>query len=408
VNHAQLTVGANDAVVEAPRPAIGDGRGQDPRHAVAIVGVHLLDVGAVGTGLAVGANAVDPVELVGPRDAVGDYVPLPGTEARDLLGLRELGLVGPQARLRLVALGHVEQLADVVQRLAALVAHERRAEQRDDGKAVAVAHARFDLEGVRRAQRLRYGGVLDDVLQRELEELGLAAPEQAAERGVGAQEAAVRRDERQAERRIAKRAREAVHEVGLAIGDVVADRVDEPRLAVERRPRLRPPLAAVGSGEAKAERRERLAVLHDLVERSGSRLVVALVDDVPERAREVLLLGQPGLLAGGGVDADDRPVPRGDDQRLADELEEPPLAVSFLVSAHDGRPAEVRPGPRAPRSRRITQGIGSVERRREPDERMGASIGPSRSLRFPKEVDSSWTIGAPSIGRTSLPSQCTS
>ena len=261
VDHAQVAVGAHDPVVEAPRPALGERRLDHPPDAGAVVGMDLVEVGPVGAGHAVGCHAVDAVELVGPGDAIGGDLPLPRPHPRDLLGLGQLGLVGGQVRLRLVALGHVEHLADVVLGLGPRVAHEREADQRHHRAPAAVAHGRLELQrGRRLAQGLGHARVVDHVGEALGQQLLLGVPEQAAQGRVDPQEGAPRRDERHPERRIAEGAGEAVHEDLLAIGDVVDQGVDEAAHRVERRlgldpAHLRRRAAAGGSGWARSSPR---------------------------------------------------------------------------------------------------------------------------------------------------------
>ena len=187
MDHPQLAVGADDAVVEAPGPALGHGRLDDAPDASAVVGVDLVQVGPVGPRLVVGPHPVDAIELVGPGDAVGGDLPLPRAHPGDLLGLGQLGLVGRQVGLRLVALGHVEDLADVVLRLAADVAHERRAQERHDRASLAVAHRRLDLHrGLAVAQRVLQALVLDEVGERLGQQFALGVAEHAAQGRVDA------------------------------------------------------------------------------------------------------------------------------------------------------------------------------------------------------------------------------
>ena len=150
----------------------------------------------------------------------------PAAQPRELLGLGELGLVGHQALLGLVAAGEVEDLADVVERLAARVAHERRAHERDRDPAVGPAQPRLRLEAAALAvlqplaAPVRQCGLLvgDDLEDRAVQQVLHGPAEQPAERRVGAPEAAVRGHERHAQGRVGERLDEPLGVGVLAAG----------------------------------------------------------------------------------------------------------------------------------------------------------------------------------------------
>src|SRR5690606_39891698 len=84
----------------------------------------------------------DPVELVGPRHAVGGHVPAPGADVGEPLGLAELPLARAERRLGGLRLGDVaEEPDDAVVELR-------------DGEAVPPAGPRrhLDLRAERRAR----------------------------------------------------------------------------------------------------------------------------------------------------------------------------------------------------------------------------------------------------------------
>ena len=327
MDHAHLVVGAHDAVVEAPAAALGHRRLDHPRDASAVVRVDLVEVAAVGAGEAVGPHAVDAVQLVGPHDAVRGDLPLPAPEPRDLLRLGQLGLVGHQPLLHLVAAREVEELADVVERLAARVAHQRGADDRHGGMAVGPAQVRLDLEraALGGAQPLaaplrgRDAVVGDDLEDRGLQQLVLGAVQQAAEGGVDPAKAPVGVHQRHAQRRIGEGLDEALGVRVLGVGDVTADGEDQP-VVPEDRTRLQPAVPARGRACPEAE-----GLAQPVVHRGealGHRVAVAGMDDVEEPGRGEILAVEPDELPAGAVQAHDATVRVDHGQHVGRELEE--------------------------------------------------------------------------------------
>jgi hypothetical protein len=351
VDHPQLAVGAGDPVVEAPGAPLGHRRLDHAGDAGAVVGVDLVEIAAVRAAEAVGRHAVDAVQLVGPRHAVAGDVPLPAAQVGDLLRLGELGLVGPQALLRLRARGDVLQHADRVPRPVGGVAHDRGGEQRHHRPAVAVAQARLRLEAGPHAvaQALPHAapGVLvgQEVEDRRVGELVRRAADERGQRLVDAQHGAVGRDERHPHRRALEGLGDAVEIEILAVGDVLADDVDQLAVAVDRRPVLDPPAVAVRAHDAEPGRPDG-ARGHQLRELRADLVLVLGMDEVPERPPQKLVLGQADDRAGGRVGAVQAAVRRGHEQRVAHQLEEPALhllGMRLALGGHGGN----RPTARA-------------------------------------------------------------
>jgi hypothetical protein len=312
-------------------PALGDRVLDHPRHPRAVVGVHAVEVRAVRAREAVRPHAVDAVQLVRPGHAVGRDLPLPAAKPRDLLRLGELGLVELEALLGLGALGDVEDLADVVQRLLAHVRDERGAHQRDDRAIARGAQAGLELERRARARAERDGergarvAVRDELEQRALEQLRRREAEHALEGLVDAPQPAVGGHDRHAERGVVEQRRESLELGLLARGDVAHDGEQQPALGVVARRRLDPADLAVGAHEAAAERRGDASGAHDLLRLRARRGVVGGVDHVPERGAQQLGDAAPGELGRGRVDTHDTAVHRRHDERVRGLVEEPLL-----------------------------------------------------------------------------------
>ena len=330
VHEAHVAVRAQDAVVDAPGGAVGDGRLDRPRDPGAVVGMDALQMPRPALRLVLGAQPVDPVELVGPGHPVGVDDPLPAPEPRDLLRLGELRLVGGERVLRRDARGDVEELDEIVERRAGVVAHERAADDRDHRVAVRGAQAGLELEGSGGAVGERLGdpaaavvGAVGELERAERQQLLLAVPDEPAERVVDPAEAPVRPDDRHARRGVAEGLAEPLGVGGVAAGDVAGDDVAEPGVVVDDGADLRPADLAAGADDAQAQLLVAQAPVgaHLLEDRPHVGDVLG-VDDVPEPTRDRGVRVAEQQQRGGGVGALDRAVHAADDERVGGELEQ--------------------------------------------------------------------------------------